>query len=616
MAAINQEFNLRFHDTALDNYVKKLEKSTVATDSQIGACDRLTKSSERMNQVVASPAIEQWLKSGQTWAQHFGAAENAAKKSADIEKSAIQMAHQRAAEETASAEKRMAAQFDASEAAIQARDKEEKAAQRLSEQLDAMAYKIEKLGVSSMGPEKLGVELDHLQKKLEKLGEGPGANSENLEVVEGLQEKIKKLGENTGKTEGKVKKAVSAFMNFGKASNPIDKLSNRLTRTVVTLFSVRKVLRYINDAMERAPDKIGSAFTALGSSVKDRFAGVMVSAMSGMQSGVEKLNAAMNSKSGQTLFRGLERAAELAGNAIGKLLEVGASLVEFLGDHATEVFTVAAIAAAFFAAQLIPVAVNSLIAAAPLLLIVGVIALIVLGLNKLGISCDEIISGIGAAFGWVYALIHNIVADLWNVIAAFVEFFANVWSDPLGSVARLFVDVFDTVLSVVETAAKAIDALPIFDTNFADKVSGFRSKMQSWVDEKFGEGEVKIERMEKIDYLDTANEWGGKAKDIASSFSLDSLGSMPAQELKAIKSDTSAIKKAVSLSTEDIKSLVDIAERRYVNQINLNSQTPIITVNGQNTGRTAEDRMALADAIKEILIEQTSSGSVVATAMP
>lgn len=67
---------------------------------------------------------------------------------------------------------------------------------------------------------------------------------------------------------------------------------------------------------------------------------------------------------------------------------------------------------------------------------------------------------------------------------------------------------------------------------------------------------------------------------------------------------------------EDLKSLVDIAERQYINRINLTTQQPVITVNGQNTGNFKEDLQTLVDAITEILIEQTSSGATVATAMP
>lgn len=83
-----------------------------------------------------------------------------------------------------------------------------------------------------------------------------------------------------------------------------------------------------------------------------------------------------------------------------------------------------------------------------------------------------------------------------------------------------------------------------------------------------------------------------------------------------IGKDVKGIKKSVDLSNEDLKSLVDVATRRYVNNINLTSQTPVITINGQNTGRTKEDREALADALKLVLAEQWAAGATNAIAMP
>lgn len=83
-----------------------------------------------------------------------------------------------------------------------------------------------------------------------------------------------------------------------------------------------------------------------------------------------------------------------------------------------------------------------------------------------------------------------------------------------------------------------------------------------------------------------------------------------------IGKDVKGIKKSVDLSNEDLKSLVDVAARRYVNNINLTSQTPVITINGQNTGRTKEDREALADALKLVLAEQWAAGATNAIAMP
>ena len=83
-----------------------------------------------------------------------------------------------------------------------------------------------------------------------------------------------------------------------------------------------------------------------------------------------------------------------------------------------------------------------------------------------------------------------------------------------------------------------------------------------------------------------------------------------------IGNDVNGNKKSDDQSNEDLKSLVDVATRRYVNNINLTSQTPVITINGQNTGRTKEDREALADAIKLVLAEQWAAGATNAIAMP
>ena len=87
-----------------------------------------------------------------------------------------------------------------------------------------------------------------------------------------------------------------------------------------------------------------------------------------------------------------------------------------------------------------------------------------------------------------------------------------------------------------------------------------------------------------------------------------------ADQLSGINSSVKGIEKSVNMSDEDLKALVDVAERRYVNQVNLISQTPVITVNGANTGRTAQDRRDLADAIEQILREEWASGSVRSTA--
>lgn len=417
---------------------------------------------------------------------------------------------------------------------------------------------------------------------------------------------------------GGAAKAAKGLLGIGKASNPLDGVVNRMTRMVVTLFSVRRILRYVTDAMARAPDRIASSFDTLKTNIQDTFARVVVSGLAGAQQGVDRLNAALDSPAGQRFFRGLEQAAQLAGAAVGWLMEKAGGVIEWLGGHSEQVFTTAAIAAAFFAAQLLAVNASALLAAAPIIGIIGLAAALVVGLNAAGVTSEQIFEKIGQGAGFLYAFVYNLAADAHNLWASFAEFFANVFNDTLSAVAHLFIDVFDTILGVVETVAGAIDTL--LHSNLSGAISGFRSQVQAWADDKFGAKAITIDRKEKISYQDTMDEWGQKAAEIPSRFSGISLAGMAAQEinptLNGIKGDTSALRKAVDMTEEDLKSFVDLAERRYVNNVNLTTVRPQIVVNGQNTGNTEADGYALAGIIQQILAKETASGSFVATGMP
>lgn len=119
-------------------------------------------------------------------------------------------------------------------------------------------------------------------------------------------------------------------------------------------------------------------------------------------------------------------------------------------------------------------------------------------------------------------------------------------------------------------------------------------------------------RQAEIQVKRAAQATGQENQALPSSTPYDELSG----QLGGIGKSVKGIEKSVKMSDEDIKSLVDVAERRYVNNVNLTAQTPVITVNGANTGRTAADRQSLANAIRDILIEQTASGSTRSTARP
>jgi tape measure domain-containing protein len=254
------------------------------------------------------------------------------------------------------------------------------------------------------------------------------------------------------------------------------------------------------------------------------------------------------------------------------------------------------------------------------------------------ISATGLITGAVAtalAFvGNLFITLVNAVVDvfvvIYNVIAMVANFVANVFVDPLGAAARLFFDFADVVLSVLQGIASAIDT--IFGSNLAGAVQGWRDSLSGWVDEKFGAGvevipeinaqDYHLDRFQYGDAFQAGYDWGKDLNLFGGGSEYDPssiLGEIPLyEEIAANTGDTAksaaSIEKSVNMADEDLKNLVDMAERQYVNQINLTAQTPVITINGANTGNTQADRKALGDAIRDIILEQAAAGSYRSTA--
>lgn len=267
----------------------------------------------------------------------------------------------------------------------------------------------------------------------------------------------------------------------------------------------------------------------------------------------------------------------------------------------------------------------------PVLLLVMVLAAAMIAAQQFGIGMQEVGMWVGQVFGMLYAVGYNVFASLWNLIASFAEFFANVWNDPLGATARLFFNVFDVILGIVETTAGAIDAL--LGSDLSGAVSGFRSKMAGWVDDTFGENAVQIKRMANLDVYNTSQEWGQYGGSLGNkldnlSFSVNDLTS-GLGELSGFsfngglgnggagKSNVGSVDRVksiegdVKLSDEDLKLYRDLAERRYMNEIELKTLAPNITVTlpaGAGGNLTAED---VANRIKAMLIEQMNAHTAV-----
>ncbi len=264
------------------------------------------------------------------------------------------------------------------------------------------------------------------------------------------------------------------------------------------------------------------------------------------------------------------------------------------------------------------------IAHLPVILLAAMLVGALLSARQFQFGMEDVGAAVGGVLGTLYAIGYDTFANLWNLIASFAEFFANVWNDPLAATARLFFDVFDTILGIVETVAGAIDSL--LGSNLQSAVSGFRDKMSDWVDSTFEENAVQIKRMSMLNVKDKADQWsqyGGNLgskldnvnfhlEDIAESFSGFNMNDLPLGEQTDIEKVGSVgnvknVEGDVRLADEDLKLYRDLAERRYMNQIELKTLAPNINVTlpaGAAGNLNASD---VADHIKRILIEQMNS---------
>lgn len=329
-------------------------------------------------------------------------------------------------------------------------------------------------------------------------------------------------------------------------------------------------------------------------------------------------------------------------SAITKGIHIAMAIAQMIHAAATGALTAAT--AAEIAAQN---GLNAALYACPIVwIIVLIIALIALfyaavaAVNKFAgtsVSATGIICGafmVAAAFiGNLFVTLINFVIDifvvLWNFIAAFANFFANVFTDPVGAVARLFFDLVDTVLSLLQSLASAIDT--IFGSNLAGAVQGWRDSLSGWVDDTFGKGtevmaqlnadDMHLGRFEYGSAWDAGYSFGEGIDESIANFDPSSLfdTNVPGADDYAnlgnygsgiggigsgvddIAGNTGKIADSMDITEEDLKYLRDIAEQEAINRFTTAEITIEQTNHNTVSGKMDLDGVVdgLTDAVNE-----------------
>lgn len=313
--------------------------------------------------------------------------------------------------------------------------------------------------------------------------------------------------------------------------------------------------------------------------------------------------------------------------AIGKGLKLASAVAE--GVRAAAIW---ATTSATWAAVKEQKNLNAAMYANPIVWVIGIIiALIsiiyvVIGaINKFAgtsISATGVIVGVfataAAAIGnAIIGLVNFVIGigvELYNLIASFANFFANVFNNPVGAIVHLFFDLFDTICGIVESAAGIIDKL--LGSDISGSISGFRNNVQNFVDDLVGEQTVVVEKIKQEEvliktrwsYKDSYNAGYKLGKDIEESIpSLDDLLKVPElpeipktheeppmsepdietpqiytpnlekkvsksakekvpKNIKETADNTKEIKESLNITSEDLKYMRDIAEQEIVNR--------------------------------------------------
>lgn len=318
---------------------------------------------------------------------------------------------------------------------------------------------------------------------------------------------------------------------------------------------------------------------------------------------------------------------------------IKAGLIALEYAHAAATHADVAATTAQTAAQM---GLNTALLACPITwIIVGIIALVAIfyaavaavnHFSNTSISATGLVAGAFAVLG-AY-IINTFVIPVWNAIATFINFFYNVWNDPIAAVKVLFLDLANTVIGYVLNMAKTIEniinKIPGVQVNITSGLDQFKNRIEAMSAGIKSEAEWKeiIKTKEFIDYSDAAKAgYGfgqGVSKKIGGAFdsikgsvgAFDSASGIPGTwdgiygNTGDTAGNTASMADSMDLMEEDLKYMRDAAEQEIINRFTLAELK--VDVNNHNTLKTQTDfddvNRMLGDVTAEILEAAAEGG--------
>ncbi|MBN7773147.1 tape measure protein [Clostridium aminobutyricum] len=268
-----------------------------------------------------------------------------------------------------------------------------------------------------------------------------------------------------------------------------------------------------------------------------------------------------------------------------------------------------------------------------IILVISAIVMVIHIFSALGISVQDVFSFIGGIIGIFVAHFYNSFIYIWNVVAAFVNFFGNVFNSPLASVQALFLDLAINVLGYIGKMAKGIEDvinnIPGIEIDITSGISDLKSKLEKASATIKSEGELVefVQQKGLMDYskgAEIGSNLGGKGydatigklSDMANGLGIklpggtdgipnfDDLGT--SSNPLTVQGTGSNGSIGVNMEEEDLQYLKDMAERDYINKFSSKTLAPNIQVSFGDVHQTADIDM-VASRMQKILQEQIAT---------
>lgn len=399
----------------------------------------------------------------------------------------------------------------------------------------------------------------------------------------------------------------------------------------------------IKNAMFNASDEINAQFKQMPITFADVWNKIKNGLLSAFTPISQAFSNIINSESFMSVINALIIGVNILGSALGGLIDLIVSGWDIIGPFIIAIAIVwLAMIIANLWAIIPPLLVQFGIWATmnmPILLIIGLIAAVIYTLINLGVTFEDIFSFVGGLLGVFAAHFYNQFVYIWNTVAAFINFFGNVFNNPVASVQALFYDMAVNILGFIEGIAQGIEDLinkiPGVEVSITSGISNLKNNLASKsASIKSEAGLVEyVKTKEFMNYSSAASTGSGIGKNIYSK--IEGALSGISNKFSSITSGTTSSGVSgfgglgdlgtssnplsvegtgkngavdVDMGDEDLKYLRDIAERDYINKFNTATLAPNIQMSFGDIHQEA-DVDKVAGRIKKILREEIAIAS-------